>query len=268
MADDLVRIVPEDAPEPDPPASYDPPDSYEAPPYQSRFQLMFGVLLGVGLAAVLAAILVAAGDKKEAPPPQTWAAWQPTGGDGLESLNQIADHVGQRYTLPSGNQLVGVRGGPLELAQLPITVELRSAGKILIFNEPGVMYNLCGVGKNCSIKEGKPSIKRHLVLRRESLELALYTFRYIRNIEHVVVIMPPRPGKKANQVTFYRRSDLGPSLARPLAATLPGAPPAVDRLTNREANFIGSITQGSLYSFAPQEGGDGHIYMVLSPLTG
>src|SRR5258708_9932295 len=168
MAEDLVRIVPEeDGPEGDPPASYDPPESYEAPPYQSRFQLLFGVLLGVALAAVVATVFFVAGGKKAGDPAAvTWAAWHPSATDGLQAVTQIADHVGQRYTLPSGNQLVGVRGGPLELARLPITIALESAGKVHIFDQRGVMFNFCGLGKNCSIKEGKPSYARHLLLRR------------------------------------------------------------------------------------------------------
>jgi hypothetical protein len=271
MAEDLARIVAEnDGPEGDPPASYDPAESHGAtPPYQARFQLLFGVLLGVALAAVVATVLfVGSGRKGGDPAAVTWAAWHPTTSNGLQAVTQIADHVGQRYTLPSGNQLVGVRGGPLELARLPVTIALQNAGKVQIFDQQGVMYNFCGLGKNCSIKEGKPSVKRHLVLQRESLELALYTFRYIKNIGQVIVIMPPPPGKKASEAMFYRRGDVGASLDRPLDATLPGTPPAVNRLTQAQGDFILRLTQGNLFNFTPQEGGDAHIYLVLSPLTG
>jgi hypothetical protein len=265
MAEDLARVVPEG----EDGREEDPPESYEPPPYQSRFQLLFGVLLGIALAAVVATVLFTAGGKdKSDPGAVTWASWHPTAKDGLEAVNQIADHVGQRYTLPSGNQLVGVRGGPLELARLPVTIALQAAGKVQIFDERGVMFNFCGLGTNCSIKEGKPSVARHLLLRRESLELALYTFRYIKNVDQVVVILPPRPGAKANQAMFYRRGEVGASLDRPLDATLPGAPPAVNHLSKAQGDFIGRLTQGNLYSFTPQEGGDAHIYLVLSPLAG
>jgi hypothetical protein len=259
MAEDLVSIVPEeDASEPHGP-----------PPYQSRFQLLFGVLLGVAMAAVVATVLFAAdGKQQQETDTVSWAAWRPTASEGLAAVNQIATHVGERYTLPSGNQLVGVRGGALELAHLPVTIALQNAGKVQIYDEQGVMFNLCGLGKNCSIKEGKPSVARHLVLRRESLELALYSFRYIKNVDQVVVIMPPPPGEKATQAMFYRRGDVGASLSRPLQATLPGAPPAVNKLTKAQGNFIGRLTEGNLFSFTPQEGGDAHIYLVLSPLTG
>ena len=65
-----------------------------------------------------------------------------------------------------------------------------------VFDDSGVLFNLCGGGQNCSIREGKPTVARSLVLRRESLELALYTFRYIKNINEVVVMLPPAPGQK------------------------------------------------------------------------
>jgi hypothetical protein len=253
MADDLVTTTSDDTP----------------PPYQSRFQLLFGVLLGVALAAVVATVIVIAGGRKEQDPGAvSWAAWRPNAKDGLEAINQIAEHVGQRYTLPSGNQLVGVRGGPLELAHLPVTIAIEQQGNVKILDEKGVLYNLCGLGEACSIKEGKPTYQRSLVLRREALELALYTFRYIRNVDQVVVILPPAKGQKPSFAMFYRRDDVGASLDRPLAATLPGSPPVPPDVSKAEQVFISSLTARNFFKFTPQEGGDAHIYLVLSPQKG
>jgi hypothetical protein len=243
----------------------------ETPPYQARFQLLFGVLLGVGLAALAATVLfVAVGKKGASDNAVNWSPWRPNATDGLAAVQQIADHVGQRYTLPSGNQLVAVRGGALELAGLPVTIALRSPapnqGKIAIEDKKGVLYTLCGLGKLCSIKEGKPSVPRHLVLRRESLELALYTFRYIRNIDEVIVMLPPPPGKKPSEVMYFRRGDVGASLDRPLAVTLPGAPPAINRLGNVQADFINRMTGPNLFSFEAVQGQDAKVYLVLDPI--
>lgn len=261
MAEDLARIVPDD----------EHPDAEPAaPPYQSRFQLLFGVLLGIGMAAVVATVLVvAAGKKADNDPLATaWADWRPTASDGLEAVKQIADHVGPRYTLPSGDQLVGVRGGPLEFARLPVTVAVEDQGDVRMLDDRGVLYNLCGLGKNCSIKEGKPTVARSLVLRREALELALYTFRYVRNVDQVVVILPPRPGDKPSYAMFFRRDDLAASLNRPLAATLPGKPPVPPNVSKLQQAFIDRLTAGNLFAFTPQEGGDAHIYLVLRRPTG
>lgn len=263
MAEDIARIAPDEDPRDAQPAGHG------QPPYQSRFQLLFGVLLGVGLAAIVATVIVLAGGRKgEDPAAATWAPWRPTASNGLDAVNQIASHVGQRYTLPSGNQLVAVRGGPLELARLPVTVAIQQQGNVQIIDKQGVLYNLCGLGPNCSIKEGKPSIARSLVLRRESLELALYTFRYIKNVDEVVVILPPKPGSKPSYAMFYRRGDVGASLDRPLAATLPGSPPVPPNVPRFQQNFIDRLTAPNLFAFTPQEGGDAHIYLVLTRPTG
>lgn len=269
MAEDLARIVPDDGASPAPvqpeaplPAGSEP--TYEAP-YQNRFQLLFGVLLGVAMAAVVATVLVvASGSKNDDPGAISWADWRPTAKDGLGAVNQIAAHVGPRYTLPSGNQLVAVRGGPLELARLPVTVAIQQQGSVKILDQKGVLFNLCGLGKDCSIKEGQPSDARGLVLRREALELALYTFRFIKNVDQVVVILPPPPGKKPSLAMFYRRDDVNRSLDRPLAATLPGRPPVPPNVSPSEQTFLKNLTDPNVFAFTPQQGGDARIYLVLS----
>lgn len=266
MAEDLVRVVRED--EPEKPERAD-AAAGEPAPYQSRFQLIFGVLLGVAMAAVVATVLVIAGGRRaEDPGAASWAAWHPTASDGLKAVSQIAEHVGQRYTLPSGNQLVAVRGGPLELANLPVTIAIQTQGSVKILDEKGVLYNLCGLGRNCSINEGKPTYERSLVLRREALELALYTFRYIKNVDQVVAILPPRKGQKPGYAMFYRRDDVGASLNRPLASTLPGSPPIPPDVPKAEQVFINSLTSRNFFAFTPQEGGDARIYLVLRPPSG
>ena len=60
--------------------------------------------------------------------------------------------------------------------------------------EPGKteMYSFCGLGAHCSIATGKPSQTRGQLVRREALETALYTFKYMPVIDSVIVFMPPR----------------------------------------------------------------------------
>jgi hypothetical protein len=286
LAEDLTprddvraEIVPDDDPKPlrVPEKTAQPDDAAadapaEAPPYQSRFQLIFGVLLGVGMAAVAATVLFLAVGKTTSTDEgtATWSSWRPNASDGLEAVSQIATHVGQRYTMPSGNQLVAVNGGALELGGFPVTVALQAQGKVAILNGKGVLYTLCGLGKYCSIKEGKPSVARHLVLRREALELALYTFRYIKNVDEVVVILPPAPGDKPSQAMFFRRSDVGASLDRPLRATLPGSPPNINRLSPESAQgvFLARLTDANLFQYRPEQGGDARVYLVLQPFAG
>ena len=263
MAEDLVRIDDDEVPESEADARG------AGPPYQSRFQLVFGVLLGVALAAIAATVVaLTSSSSSEDQAAVSWAPWHPNASDGLTAVNQIAEHVGQRYTLPSGNQLVGVRGGPLELARLPVTIAIEQQGNVKILDQKGVLYNLCGLGINCSIKEGKPTFARSLVLRREALELSLYTFRYIKNVDQVVVILPPRKGQKPSYAMFFRRGDVGASLDRPLAATLPGSPPVPPKVSKAQQPLLDRLTANNFFSYAPQEGGDAHIYLVLSRPSG
>ena len=90
------------------------------------------------------------------------------------------------------------------------------------------------LGKGGRLRDSKPSKARHRLLRREALELALYSFRYLPDVTMVVTLMPPAPkveqvrpqpkdkkAKKAaaaakppryqRQAIFYRPGDLSPS---------------------------------------------------------
>jgi hypothetical protein len=64
---------------------------------------------------------------------------------------------------------------------------------------------------------------------------------------------------------FFRRGDVDASLNRPLSATLPGTPPIPPDVSKAQQTFINNLTAQNLFSFTPQEGGDAHIYLVLSP---
>ena len=69
-----------------------------------------------------------------------------------------------------------------------------SSSAVSLLNGNTIAYNLCGIGgKNCAIGIGTPSSARLLLLRREALELALYTFKYVHGVENVVAILPPGP---------------------------------------------------------------------------
>ena len=96
------------------------------------------------------------------------------------------------------------------------------------------MYTLNGLGPHGSIKGGKPTNERGALVRREALELALYTFRYIDDVDMVVALLPPLPPKKGQatddaaaraRALFYRPGDLKPELDRPINATIAPATP-------------------------------------------
>jgi hypothetical protein len=197
--------------------------------------------------------------------------WQPTAQTGMGAVQQIAMHVGRQYSLPSGNQLVAVRGGPLELGGLPVSIAVRSTvetggdGSASVVDGKGILYTLCGLGKNCSIKEGKKSVARHLVLRREALELALFTFKYVSDVDLVVAMLPPAPGDKPTVAMLFRRKDFELNVDRPLNATLAGSVPEINKLRSGERTFLDRITAPNLFQFAVQQGQDARVYLVLKP---
>jgi hypothetical protein len=245
-------------------------------PHAARFQFVYGILIGVGIAALAAAVIAFSdGDKTQSVGLSTWSTWQPTRGSG-DPVQQIVDHVAPEYRLPSGKQIVAVTGGPSQIEGIPLIVALRSdpaknGDTNILENKNVVLYRMCGLGKDCSIKEGKPSKERGLYLRREALELALYTFNYVADIDGVVVLMPPVPGQKPSHAVFFRPEDVGPSLQNPLIDTLPGPTPTVRTLMrSRNLPIVNSITAPLQFDFSvTQDNTNNRGYLVLdTPKSG
>jgi hypothetical protein len=232
-----------------------------------RFQFLLGALLAVGGVALAAAIAIAL---RPAPvvidPAAGWSPWRPTGSS---SISQIAKRIGREYRLPSGRQLVLVTGGPMSFLGLPAQVALQQpperGGDISLLSGAGVIYRLCGLGSNCSISEGKPSVERTFLLRREALELALYTFRYIDGVNQVVVFLPPAPGKRGLTV-LLRKDQLVSQLVRPLRATLAGRTPSVTGVeSSPDATVVDKLTHGLYTPQLAQSNADAALFLVLKP---
>ena len=233
-----------------------------------KFRLAFAALAGFGLAAIAAAaIFLVAG---RPPKPPAWSEWKPTA-SGDDALTQIANHVGPTYRLPSGQQIVSVLGGPMQVAGLPVRVLLRpNPNDVSPSNGKGALYSLCGMGDKCSIGVGKPSHERTLLLRREALELALYTFRYAKDVKQVIVILPPPPKKDPSQAMFFRRGDVHPQLAQPLRATLPSPPPSITSLRSGATHdVIDRLTGREIFNYDIQPAPDASVLLELAhfPLT-
>ena len=269
------------------------PEPHEAPgavalgrreaPHAARFHFLLGALAAIGVAALAAfAVLFVA---PVADPESEWSSWRPSA-RGLSGAEQIAEHVGASYRLPGGEQMVLVTAGPLRVADLPLTLALREppeqGGEARLLRGDTVVYRLCGLGPRCAIASGKPSAERSLLLRREALELALYSFRYLKGTDHVVVFLPPsyvtvrdQVGRSAqprqtqidNQALFFRRDDVRPVLETPLRATLPTPPPPLDRIaTAREAPVVDRLTTQGMFSFTfAQPNSDAQVFLVLEP---
>jgi hypothetical protein len=104
------------------------------------------------------------------------------------------------------------------------------------------MYSMCGLGTSCEIASGTPSVERGRLVRREILELALYTFKYAHGIQNVIALMPTTPGKTAKYVVYLRKSDLDAKLKQPLDTTLGKTVPLAKAIPTREVHLIDSTT--------------------------
>jgi len=247
--------------------------------YRSRFAAFY-----VGLAIVAGAgvgtLLVLVGRGSPAPAP-SWSAWEPTGSVERRSA-QIGDHVGDQYRLPSGKPLVAVTyAGPPTvtgpegssfrvpaIAVRPDTTAGRAeADDIDTINASStVMYTLCGLGNACSIPEGKATVERGQLLRREALELALYSFHYLDGIDSTLVLLPPRADGQAATAVFIERGDVRAELDRPLDESLT-APltPGVGEIQADEQRVIDSATRSRMYQYSYLQAQDGSPVMVLTP---
>ena len=260
-----------DQPEPQEPAPEPAPEpSMVASKHANRFRLVLGALLGIAIGAVAASLMIAAG--QGAAPETRWSAWHPRSSAVGAGAQQIADHVAPSYRQADGDQMVGVTGGPLKVGQLNLAVRIAVADSgvrnIGIVQGKSALYTLCGLGPRCAISRGKATNDRGLLLRREALELALYSFRYLDDVDSVVALMPPAKGQKPQKAVFFRRSVLQPALDRPLPQTLPSPPPTVAGLVESpQANLVKSVTNPSVFCFSFEPSQDLGAFLVLQKPT-
>jgi hypothetical protein len=132
------------------------------------------------------------------------------------------------------------------------------------------MYNLCGNGARCSIAEGKPSTSRARLLRREALELALYTFKYVEDVDSVIALMPTNlgspetPDDDTATVLFLQKENFRRQLDAPLEQTLPSRPGTT--LTSVQGQLVDGLTRQHQYLFDIQPTQDLGAVMLLMPV--
>lgn len=246
--------------------------------FRGRFAVAYlalAVLAGVGIGGAVVLL------DRPASQPAAWSAWQPDGSQATFD-DQIAQYVGGRYRADSGNPLVAVVPGPPSVTSGNQEV---SVTNVVIQNDPegdregfrvvdierSWMYQLCGLGTNCSIADGAPSTERMQILRREALELALYTFKYGDDIDTVIALLPPNLGEANNTeddtavALFFEKSALRKELAEPLDRTLlASSPPQGAELDPRESLVIERLTANRLflYQFQPLQAGSALMHLL------
>jgi len=200
----------------------------------------------------------------------SWSSWQPERSGEL-GAKEIATHVSARYRLDNGSEMVRVVAQRPQIQNVQMNFNLirpadtqfpKDTAVLEIGN--GIMYQLCGLGKNCAIP-GKPTLARYVLIRREATELALLTLKYDSDVQTVLNILPPVQNRSLAMV--FRRQDVENELRHPLAATLPvkgrlhpGRVPA------REVATINRISQKVLFDYRVNQALDGTPILVLDPL--
>lgn len=259
-------------------------------PHAPRFRAVTLVLVVIAVVAVAIAIVVAANGKSAngAVSPADWASWTPDN-SGSIGTSEIAQHLAPYYRASSAQQLDDIT--PVRLSQttaagtttgtgLTVAVNDGSSRSLTLLKGMTVAYDVCGLGaKGCELA-GTPSVDRMLLLRREALQLALYTFEYISGSENVVIVLPPghtvtSTGASEKGVTvtllFFRKL-LQPLLQVPLSRSLPQYPLQLSQLSSwsktGDAGLVHELTTHWLFSSQVeplQVGGSALVLSAMQP---
>jgi hypothetical protein len=166
---------------------------------------------------------------------------------------------------------VDVQTNGMSYKGIPLTVALRQTpedgGNIQLHDEKGVLYEMCGLGPNCSINHGKPSKERTFLLRREALELSLYSLRYL-GVKQVVVLLPPPPGRLQTIALYFRKDDVQSELNRPLRTSLvPRAPSVRTATLSPDATLVDQATDEEYVFSLVGSSFNNDGFLVLDPYT-
>ena len=279
----------------------------ESSPHALKFLIATTTLGVIGVIAVALAFVTAHNAQNAGPLP-SWSEWSPPD-SGMQGARDIADHLAPFYRINQTDQLDAVTvlnvanpstvassstGTPPNQIQIALRQEGASANDSVVSLLGGrtVAYNLCGLGANdnsCAIGQGTPSADRLLLLRREALELSLYTFRYLPFVENVIAILPPGYTQQASTLSptppsstapstqpldlavLFDREELQPFTQHPLLQTLPlKYPPSVGELSlwrqTSDAAIVDQLTAHAIFTDQFQHAQDGSYLLVLNTL--
>ena len=213
---------------------------------------------------VLFAMLVSRGTSN------SWSSYTPKGGDVYTKAQNMADHVAPAYKY-NGEPIAVVQAQPLLYQDAAVEgiaftrTPFRKIGSPFRQFEPvgsTVAYVFCGTATRCGIPAAGAQTVDPL-LRREALELALYTFKYSPSVDSVVGLLPPA-GKNTNYAVYLRRRNFTDQLSKPLDATLP--PHKVlsyDQLGPVEKATVDRLTMKNTYQSQFSQGANGRTLLVL-----
>jgi len=203
----------------------------------------------------------------------SWSSYKPTGGNVLTKAQNMADHVAPAYKY-NGQPVAVVQAQPLVYQDaivdgIAITRQpFRKIGTPIKQFEPSdstVAYVFCGSAARCGLPSTGAEDPLPL-LRRETLELALYTFKYSPSVDSIVGLLPPSGNR--NYAIYLRRKSFQSELSKPLDATLPPHKVLSDPgLSPRERATVDRLTANNIYQSQFSQGANGRTLLVLSSVS-
>jgi hypothetical protein len=197
----------------------------------------------------------------------TWSFFKPTADSEALRIRQIATFVGARYQTDDGEQIVRVLGGPPAVQDAPVTQFMVRDGSSqeTIGADKAIMFILCGAGSDCALPLAASSTAHERLVRREALELTLYTMQY-NDVDPVAVLLPPDPQGNPGDAILFRRNELERLLDEPLSKTLPtGKAPNALGMEDLEVATVDYLTLTRSFDYEFLSAGDGTARMVLNP---
>ena len=249
--------------------------------FTTRFALVYGALTVVLIASSAAFVMfLLNGDSG-------WSNWHPKPGTTANVSKEIADHVASEYRTATGTQLVAVVPSPpavtIGTRNIAITAVAAHTGPSLNSNVQATLtdgtetYTFCGLEAYCSLS-GTPTEYRGQLIRREALETALYTFKYLPKIDSVIAFMPASRVTPLKELLYLRKQDMTQQLDQPLRKTLPlAAPPPPPSAAATAANpnldpdaaeqpTIDQLTLHRVFTYTFTDLQSNGALLILSPL--
>ena len=238
--------------------------------YRAQFAVAYALVGAVFVGViVLFAFLVSKNNESEA----RWSGYQPKG-IGIEKAQDIANHIAPTYR-EGGDPLAAVNAQrPIinsanvegfAIARAP-TANVGGGIERLERADKSMFYVFCGAGQRCAVP-GQPTPERSLLLRREALELALYTFKYMEDVEAVVTLLPPVGN--VNTAGYFKRSAMREHLDKPLFETLPTEGPfEATEPAIADTPAADELSANSFFQSGVQELPTGGALLVLTPPPG
>ena len=200
---------------------------------------------------------------------EAWSSYKPQGHETFGRAQNMANYVAPRY-VSNGVPIAVVQAQQFVFGQAQVDgiafarVPAQGVGSPFAQFEPAgkaMLYVFCGPAAKCGLT-GPAGDDVVTLLRRESLELALYTFKYWPDIDSVVVLLPPEPNGKP--ALLLRRRKLTDQLSKPLAETLPTRDVVTtSSMTDAERLTIQRLTESSLFGASFEQTPNGHTLLVL-----